>query len=107
MDDIMAFIAGRIYLRYNVVTGRVECKAPLVPPNWGDDTAQDISSPSGGRPGGGCWTPLNDRIVNSLWKEMSQQQEKVVRVQDMDVAAAGEGGAGAGHVQGDRVGLRA
>ena len=79
----MAFIAGRIYLRYNVVTGRVECKAPLVPPNWGDDTAQDISSPSGGRPGGGCWTPLNDRIVNSLWKEMSQQQEKVVRVQDM------------------------
>ena len=83
VDDIMAFIAGRIYLRYNVVTGRVECKAPLVPPNWGDDTAQDISSPSGGRPGGGCWTPLNDRIVNSLWKEMSQQQEKVVRVQDM------------------------
>ena len=83
VDDIMAFIAGRIYLRYNVVTGRVECKAPLVPPNWGDDTAQDISSPSGGRPGGGCWVPLNDRIVNSLWKEMSQQQEKVVRVQDM------------------------
>ena len=83
VDDIMAFIAGRIYLRYNVVTGRVECKAPLVPPNWGDDTAQDLSSPSGGRPGGGCWTPLNDRIVNSLWKEMSQQQEKVVRVQDM------------------------
>ena len=69
VDDIMAFIAGRIYLRYNVVTGRVECKAPLVPPNWGA--------------GGGCWTPLNDRIVNSLWKEMSQQQEKVVRVQDM------------------------
>ena len=63
----MAFIADRVYLRYNVVTGRVECKAPLVPPNWGDDTAQDISSPSGGRPGGGCWTPLNDRIVNSLW----------------------------------------
>ncbi len=83
VDDIMAFIADRVYLRYNVVTGRVECKAPLVPPNWGDDTAQDISSPSGGRPGGGCWVPLNDRIVNSLWKEMSQQQEKVVRVQDM------------------------
>jgi hypothetical protein len=67
VDDIMAFIADRVYLRYNVVTGRVECKAPLVPPNWGDDTAQDISSPSGGRPGGGCWVPLNDRIVNSLW----------------------------------------
>ena len=35
VDDIMAFIADRVYLRYNVVTGRVECKAPLVPPQLG------------------------------------------------------------------------
>ena len=70
VDDIMAFIADRVYLRYNVVTGRVESKDP-----------KDPSQPPLFR--GGDWTPLNDRIVNSLWKEMSQQQEKVVRVQDM------------------------
>ena len=81
VEDIKMFIADRMFLRHNVITGRVECKAPLVPPNWGDDLSQDGSSPSWGRSGGGQWAPISDRIVNSLWAEMSK--EKVVRAEDM------------------------
>jgi len=80
VEEIQDFLADRIFLRHNVVTGRVEYKAPLVPPDWGDDTTQDSSSPSWGRSGGG-WLPICDRVVNSLWAELSAT--KVVRVQDM------------------------
>ena len=80
VEDIQNFLMDRVLLRHNVITGRVEWRAPFVPPNWRDDTAQDISSPSGGRPGGG-WQPISDRIVNSLWAELSAT--KTVRVQDM------------------------
>ena len=85
----MAFIADRVYLRYNVVTGRVESRIPdAMPPKLGGDRGlNDWMSGAGSDPQppnlGGLWVPLNDRIVNSLWKEMSQLQEKVVRVQDM------------------------
>jgi len=80
VEDIQNFLMDRVLLRHNVITGRVEWRAPFVPPNWRDDTAQDISSPSGGRPGGG-WQPISDRVVNSLWAELSAT--KAVRVQDM------------------------
>ena len=89
VEDIMAFIADRVYLRYNVVTGRVESRIPdAMPPKLGGDRGlNDWMSGAGSDPQppnlGGLWVPLNDRIVNSLWKEMSQLQEKVVRVQDM------------------------
>ena len=80
VEDIQNYLMDRVLLRHNVITGRVEWRAPFVPPNWRDDTAQDISSPSGGRPGGG-WQPISDRIVNSLWAELSAT--KTVRAQDM------------------------
>ena len=81
VEEIQDFLADRIFLRHNVITGRVEYKAPLVPPDWGDDTTQDSSSPSRGRSGGGRWAPISDRVVNSLWAELSAT--KAVRVQDM------------------------
>ena len=28
VEDIKDFLGGRLYLRYNVITGRVECKLP-------------------------------------------------------------------------------
>ena len=80
VEDIQNFLMDRVLLRHNVITGRVEWRAPFVPTHWRDDTAQDISSPSVGRPGGG-WQPISDRIVNSLWAVLSAT--KAVRVQDM------------------------
>ena len=64
VDDIKAFMADRIMLRYNVITGRIEYRLPS---SYEHD--------------GTCWQPINDRIVNSLWTELSAQ--KPARVQDI------------------------
>ena len=64
VEDIKAFLADRIFLRHNVITGRVECRLPS---NYERD--------------GTDWQPITDRIVNSLWTE--QSREKMVRVQDL------------------------
>ena len=64
VEDIKAFLADRIYLRHNVITRRVECRLPSNYECEGTD-----------------WQPVTDRIVNSLWAEMSK--EKTVRVQDV------------------------
>ena len=86
VEDIQNFLMDRILLRHNVITGRVEYRA------------LDSMTPSGGDRGlnggmfcacsdpqppnlGGLWQPICDRIVNSLWAELSAT--KVVRVQDM------------------------
>ena len=65
VDDIQSFLIDRVMLRHNVVTGRVECRIVADYLKKGTD-----------------WQPISDRIVNSLWAEMSQQ-EKTVRIQDM------------------------
>lgn len=64
VEDIQNFLMDRIMLRHNVVTGRVESLSPDPSPI-----------------GRGVWVPISDRVVNSLWAELSQQ--KAVRVQDM------------------------
>jgi predicted P-loop ATPase len=76
VDDIKAFLGDRLFLRHNVITGRVEYREPSIyPPNLGGE----------GRPEqahfGDGYMPVNDRLVNSLWAEMSKQ--KPVRVQDI------------------------
>ena len=72
VDDIKAFLSDRIYLRHNVITGRVECRIP----------ERDYFDDSDLQPNiGDSWQPVTDRIVNSLWTELSK--EKTVRVQDM------------------------
>lgn len=63
-EDIKAFLADRIFLRHNVITKRVECRIPSSYETDGTD-----------------WQPITDRIVNSLWTEMSK--EKKVRIQDV------------------------
>ena len=64
VEDIKTFLADRIFLRHNVITGRVECKLPSS--YWNDGTE---------------WQPISDRVVNSLWAELSK--EKTVRAQDI------------------------
>ena len=95
VEDIQNFLMDRVLLRHNVITGRVETPTPNPIPEqssptrrlsrWGGviDYSQEAEAtglPS--RPGGaGGWVPLNDRIVNSLWAELSAT--KVVRAQDV------------------------
>ena len=64
VEEIQNFLMDRILLRHNVITGRVEYRLPSSYEHEGTD-----------------WQPINDRIVNSLWAELSAT--KVVRVQDM------------------------
>ena len=59
VEDIQNFLMDRVLLRHNVITGRVEFRIP--------DTDN--------------WQPISDRIVNSLWAELSAT--KTVRAQDM------------------------
>ena len=48
VEEIRAFLGEHIQLRHNVITGRVEfCRD-------------------------GAWQPISDRVVNSLWSEMSR-----------------------------------
>jgi predicted P-loop ATPase len=63
-EDIKAFLADRIFLRHNVITKRVECRILSSYETDGTD-----------------WQPITDRIVNSLWTEMSKL--KKVRIQEM------------------------
>ncbi len=59
VEDIQNFLMDRMLLRHNVVTKRTEFR----------------------QPDGGLWQPLSDRVVNSLWSELSAT--KVVRAQDI------------------------
>ena len=65
VEEIQRFLEDHVMLRYNVVTRRVESLSP---------------NPSPIREGNG-WEPVTDRLVNSLWTEMSRDRQ--VRVQDI------------------------
>ncbi len=64
VEDIQNFLIGRILLRHNVIMGRVEYRLPSSCEHEGTD-----------------WQPICDRVVNSLWTELSET--KMVRVQDL------------------------
>lgn len=63
-EDIKAFLMDNIILRHNIITQRVEYRIPSSYETDGTD-----------------WQPITDRIVNSLWAELSK--EKKVRIQDI------------------------
>ena len=67
VDEIRQFLDEHIKLRHNVITGRVEGLTPAPSPV--------------GEGGFEKWEPVTDRVVNSLWAEMSRTQR--VNVQDM------------------------
>ena len=72
VEEIKAFLRDHVYLRHNVITGRAECRIP---------EADYFSEGGAGIQCTDRWQPISDRIVNSLWAEMSR--EKPVRVQDV------------------------
>ncbi len=81
VEDIQLFLSERIFLRHNVITRRVECRIPERDlfgkppddPSFGNTDSGDLSDKG--------WQPVTDRIVNTLWSELSAL--KPVRVQDM------------------------
>ena len=88
VDEIKAFLDGRVRLRYNVITSRVEClltgensnnTLSGVNTNLTNDTNNSLEvnrnliCPQ--------WQPISDRIVNTLWSQMSS----VMRVNIQDI----------------------
>ena len=111
VDEIKAFLDGRVRLRYNVITSRVEClltgentnnSLSGLNTNLTNDTNKSLgvntnNSLSGlntnltndtnnslevnTNPNCPQWQPISDRIVNTLWSQMSS----VLRVNIQDV----------------------
>ena len=90
VEDIQAFLSDEIMLRYNVITRRVECHllegSPWDSYDGSPESAMELLMAMAGdqTPGGETpmlWRPITDRIVNSLWVELSK--EKPVRIQDI------------------------
>ena len=103
VDEIKAFLDGRVRLRYNVITSRVECLLTGETPNNSlsglntnltNDTnnslsglntnlTNDTNNSLGVNTNPTCpqWQPISDRIVNTLWSQMSS----VLRVNIQDV----------------------
>lgn len=88
VDEIKAFLDGKVRLRYNVITSRVEClltgentnnSLSGLNTNLTNDTNNslevntNLTCPQ--------WQPISDRIVNTLWSQMSS----VLRVNIQDV----------------------
>ena len=88
VEDIKAFLSDRIYLRHNVITRRVECRLPASDlfsaserHGFSQNSIIRVSPCSSEAIESRGWQPVTDRIVNSLWAELSK--EKTVRVQDV------------------------
>ena len=96
VEDIKDFLSGQLLLRYNMITRRVEChllnRSPWDSYDGSPESAMQLmmemaedQTPSDSPCSGGenpiLWRPINDRIVNSLWAELSKQKQ--VRIQDI------------------------
>ena len=88
VDEIKAFLDGRVRLRYNVITSRVECL--LTGENTNNSSSglntnltNDTNNSLGVNTNLTCpqWQPVSDRIVNTLWSQMSS----VMRVNIQDI----------------------
>ena len=67
VEDIQQFLSDRVLMRYNLVTHQTEV-------HWLTDFGDDLQQiPQ--------WERINDRIENTLWKELSK--EKLVRMRDL------------------------
>lgn len=88
VDEIKAFLDGRVRLRYNVITSRVECLLTGENTNnslsgLNTNLTNDTNNSLGVNTNLTCpqWQPISDRIVNTLWSKMSS----VMRVNIQDV----------------------
>ena len=99
VEDIQNFLMDKVLLRHNVITRRVEYRFPEKD-FWDSVECRVLSEefataiPSAGHAGTAAanstlntlnstltWQPITDRVVNSLWAELSAT--KVVRAQDI------------------------
>lgn len=88
VEEIKAFLDGRVRLRYNVITSRVECLLTGVNTNnsfsgLNTNLTNDTNKSLGVNTNLTCpqWQPISDRIVNTLWSQMAS----VMRVNIQDV----------------------
>ena len=88
VDEIKAFLDGRVRLRYNVITSRVECLLTGENTNnslsgLNTNLTNDTNNSLGENRNLICpqWQPISDRIVNTLWSQMSS----VMRVNIQDI----------------------
>lgn len=88
VDEIKAFLDSRVRLRYNVITSRVECLLTGENTNnslsgLNTNLTNDTNNSLGVNTNPSCpqWQPISDRIVNTLWSQMSS----VLRVNIQDV----------------------
>ena len=87
VDEIKAFLDGRVRLRYNVITSRVEClltgEADNSLSGLNTNLTNDTNNSLEVNTNLTCpqWQPISDRIVNTLWSQMSS----VMRVNIQDV----------------------
>ena len=72
VEEIKSFLDGHVSLRFNEITSRVEYELPK-----DKEDKTDVHSVTDAR----RFTPVNDRIVNSLWSQMSTITR--VNIQDM------------------------
>lgn len=85
VDEIKAFLDGRVRLRYNVITSRVECL--LTGENTNNSLSglnTNLTNDTNNSCVSSCppqWESISDRIVNTLWSRMSS----VLRVNIQDV----------------------
>jgi predicted P-loop ATPase len=83
VDEIKVFLDERVFLRFNVVTRRVEVHMLT--------RGQEIVEGAGGLlrletpppvPEGDYWQPISDRTVNTLWTELARTKPNT-RIQDL------------------------
>ena len=75
VEDIQNFLMDRILLRHNVITRRAEFRIPEKD-LWESEKRKVISEKISQQ-----WAPISDRVVNSLWAELSATKQ--VRAQDI------------------------
>ena len=85
VDEIKAFLDSRVRLRYNMITSRVEC---LLTGENTDKSLSGLNTNLTNDTNNSCvsscppqWESISDRIVNTLWSQMSS----VMRVNIQDV----------------------
>ena len=91
VEEIKDFLRGEVMLRYNVITRRVEChlvnRSPWDSYDGTPESGMQLlmalqeQQQSTDKDPPMLWRPITDRIVNSLWVEMSKK--KPVRLQDI------------------------
>ncbi len=82
VDEIKAFLEKRVFLRYNVVTHRVEVHRLSRSPEIVDCGGGLLDLKVFPLDEGPYWQPINDRMVNSLWAELAKTKPNT-RIQDI------------------------